>query len=308
MRTVSLFREQLIPARAGKTSPNRGATRKIGAHRRMGGENHVGERSGRLCSGSSPRGRGKLPYPRRARAGPRLIPAWAGKTSGSGSGSAVAGAHPRMGGENFALGAGGLDASGSSPHRRGKRVECGDEPCGRGLIPAWTGKTSRASTWPTAGASHPRVDGENLMRWHVSGPATGLSPRGRGKRTNSHDHKTDWGLIPARAGKTRMPRRTHSRLTAHPRAGGENVRVRRSILSTQGSSPRGRGKLEGSCACFAGLRLIPARAGKTRPRRSSHRSCRAHPRAGGENHAARARSRRTSGSSPRGRGKRRLGL
>ena len=46
-----------------------------------------------------------------------------------------------MGGENPLFVADKLSEAGSSPHGRGKRVECGDEPCGRGLIPAWTGKT-----------------------------------------------------------------------------------------------------------------------------------------------------------------------
>ena len=208
-----------------------------------------------------------------------------------------------MGGENFALGAGGLDASGSSPHGRGKpglscpstlvvgssphgrgkRVECGDEPCGRGLIPAWTGKTSRASTWPTTGASHPRMDGENLMRWRVSGPATGLSPRGRGKQTIEEGDFLVFRLIRARAGKTEQSSGQPHSWPAHPRAGGENDVSACSRSARAGSSPRGRGKrgfvdtnrhVEG---------LIPARAGKTAPCRSPNPANQAHPRAGGEN-------------------------
>ena len=192
-----------------------------------------------------------------------------------------------MGGENFALGAGGLDASGSSPHGRGKpglscpstlvvgssphgrgkRVECGDEPCGRGLIPAWTGKTSRASTWPTTGASHPRMDGENLMRWRVSGPATGLSPRGRGKQTIEEGDFLVFRLIRARAGKTEQSSGQPHSWPAHPRAGGENAASSTPIGTLRGSSPRGRGKLHHAEAPIQQIRLIPARAGKTDFRR-----------------------------------------
>ena len=190
---------------------------------------------------------------------------------------------PRVGGENLGLrfglrhsrgssphgrGKPGLSCPstlvvGSSPHGRGKRVECGDEPCGRGLIPAWTGKTSRASTWPTAGASHPRVDGENLMRWRVSGPATGLSPRGRGKPDFIVTYVWPYRLIPARAGKTPKQRNRCILGRAHPRMGGENVGATSKPRSISVSSPHGRGKPVKRWNAGRIPRLIPARAGKT---------------------------------------------
>ena len=85
--------------------------------------------------------------------------------------------------------------------------------------------------------------------------------------------------------------------------GGENVILSCSLLSTAGSSPRGRGKQRGISSSIRCTRLIPAWAGKTRfPQRRSGVPA-AHPRVGGENFRAAWRSSAVSGSSPRGRGK-----
>ena len=70
-----------------------------------------------------------------------------------------------------------------------------------------------------------------------------------------------------------------------------------------GSSPRGRGKLEGSAAEPQPIRLIPAWAGKTRFILEHSRIMAAHPRVGGENLSDHAMLNQHLGSSPRGRGK-----
>ena len=131
----------------------------------------------------------------------------------------------------------------------------------------------------------------------------GSSPRGRGKRQAHGLRDADEGLIPAWAGKTMPPRSLRPPARAHPRVGGENQTRWFVSPSPLGSSPRGRGK-RGETLAGAGLiGLIPAWAGKTRPRREGSSGPRAHPRVGGEN-AARVEARSGSaGSSPRGRGK-----
>ena len=95
------FCDGLIPAHAGKTCRLRVAWLTVWAHPRACGENVVCK-FGETCSkGSSPRMRGK---PREALAcsfGGRLIPAHAGKTSGTLVDSNVGPAHPRACGENF---------------------------------------------------------------------------------------------------------------------------------------------------------------------------------------------------------------
>ena len=141
------------------------------------------------------------------------------------------------------------------------------------------------------------------MRWRVSGPATGSSPRGRGKRVAPPTPTVSPGLIPARAGKTSPLGPSRTAPTAHPRAGGENIRWWSWTRTASGSSPRGRGKPSISVFWVPLYGLIPARAGKTYPRNSGHRRSRAHPRAGGENKLAMNVSHSSQGSSPRGRGK-----
>ena len=53
------------------------------------------------------------------------------------------------------------------------------------------------------------------------------------------------GLIPAWAGKTWSPRVATTGTWAHPRVGGENCTYSHRVATPVGSSPRGRGKLDG---------------------------------------------------------------
>ena len=133
---------------------------------------------------------------------------------------------------------------------------------------------------------------------------SGSSPRGRGKLNLETVTDESVGLIPARAGKTQHLSTQVACAWAHPRAGGENERDRIFDRGDNGSSPRGRGKLVRVQIPHGSFRLIPARAGKTDPRRRSHTMRRAHPRAGGENCLIGVIAAMFAGSSPRGRGKR----
>ena len=131
----------LIPARAGKTDeePRRGGAQR--AHPRSRGENvPVWFRavSGR---GSSPLARGKLASCSFVSTRPRLIPAHAGKTSGSNGRCAPPRAHPRSRGENSGRGVWLLLITGSSPLTRGKLVGHDLVVSLVGLIPAHAGKT-----------------------------------------------------------------------------------------------------------------------------------------------------------------------
>ena len=136
-----LTRPRLIPAWAGKTSEAIRRSCLIWAHPRVGGENRALRHMWRPSQGSSPRGRGKRSGRARSWLAGRLIPAWAGKTTGSPPGSKTQAAHPRVGGENRAgvvLRAAGF---GSSPRGRGKRITGGRFFRPGRLIPAWAGKT-----------------------------------------------------------------------------------------------------------------------------------------------------------------------
>ena len=194
-------------------------------------------------------------------------------------------------------------ASGSSPRGRGKLALSARQLYAQRLIPARAGKTGSGGGSTRRSTAHPRAGGENDQGAPDHGWPVGSSPRGRGKPGSAMRPVMVAGLIPARAGKTR--RRLCLRLSprAHPRAGGENGGVVEAGAGGGGSSPRGRGKPSRIPVMAVSCRLIPARAGKTRPCSSSTRARRAHPRAGGENLLFGAKSGPQRGSSPRGRGK-----
>ena len=151
--------------------------------------------------------------------------------------------------------------------------------------------------------AHPRVGGENVVATSGMAWAIGSSPRGRGKRDVEVAHAELVGLIPARAGKTTRRFSPGPPGAAHPRVGGENACRMSTFRSEGGSSPRGRGKRQVEPDRCAWRRLIPAWAGKTRLHRPTGRSCRAHPRVGGENYKQIDMDEARAGSSPRGRGK-----
>ena len=192
---------------------------------------------------------------------------------------------------------------GSSPRGRGKQHARRVDREAPGLIPAWAGKTSEFTRMTRRGRAHPRVGGENYPTEESSGTASGSSPRGRGKLLDGVDDDAGPGLIPAWAGKTTPPRSPRPPARAHPRVGGENIVDRIKPALTDGSSPRGRGKLALTSHAERSAGLIPAWAGKTSSVQAAAPPMRAHPRVGGEN-ASRPRFFRIShGSSPRGRGK-----
>ena len=179
------FRTRLIPARAGKTTPDASRSFSYQAHPRAGGEN-FGELAGEFAaSGSSPRGRGKRTPRTAALDKARLIPARAGKTTRGRRRRWPCPAHPRAGGENSPRFFPPRTPRGSSPRGRGKLA--GHQAChasGR-LIPARAGKTSWSRSAGPGASAHPRAGGENTDPRIASGLEAGSSPRGRGKRAKA---------------------------------------------------------------------------------------------------------------------------
>ena len=129
----------------------------------------------------------------------------------------------------------------------------------------------------------------------------------RGKPRYTSDAAARTGLIPARAGKTRAADGRRRSAGAHPRACGENLCTQHVTHYVNGSSPRVRGKRPWTAPYILLARLIPARAGKTKPGARRRESRPAHPRACGENLELCGLGNRSEGSSPRVRGKPRAG-
>ena len=155
--------------------------------------------------------------------GVRLIPACAGKTPTLTVCSVSQRAHPRVCGENEALGCC-LDwERGSSPRVRGKLTREAVRREGRRLIPACAGKTTKPTLLLLTRRAHPRVCGENREIVPCCTPSAGSSPRVRGKPFLEIKVKPMSGLIPACAGKTRSRACQPACTGAHPRVCGENL-------------------------------------------------------------------------------------
>ena len=110
-------------------------------------------------------------------------------------------------------------------------------------------------------------------------------------------------LIPACAGKTRIPFLSSTAARAHPRVCGENQVNDFNTGEPAGSSPRVRGKPAVIKERIRAKRLIPACAGKTIVIAVRVFEGRAHPRVCGENILTFGDLPKAEGSSPRVRGK-----
>ena len=174
-----------------------------------------------------------------------LIPAHAGKTTLYPAARPAGRAHPRSRGENVRTGRRRPSAWGSSPLTRGKPI--------------------MAKSKIEIPVAHPRSRGENQDEDAHHRFSHGSSPLTRGKRRWRRRATCVIGLIPAHAGKTACISCARCRSWAHPRSRGENEATRRRRSWGLGSSPLTRGKLLVAGNLAAGVRLIPAHAGKTWP-------------------------------------------
>ena len=253
----------LIPARAGSTRVCRASWCRAWAHPRSRGEHVHGDVLVAVDPGSSPLARGAR-HRRRAQQGEGgLIPARAGSTGTTRSGSSSRWAHPRSRGEHA------LDRSthwapyGSSPLARGahRRARPARQP--RGLIPARAGSTGLQVHDQGPSGAHPRSRGEHAFEGGAFGCGAGSSPLARGAPHPEHARRCDERLIPARAGSTRHRTRCPGGPRAHPRSRGEHKPGTPEFAHRLGSSPLARGARSraGSSPGCGGL--IPARAGST---------------------------------------------
>ena len=137
-------------------------------------------------------------------------------------------------------------------------------------------------------------------------PATvvlkGSSPLARGLRFQEHLSDGVAGIIPARAGFTTLVKDSWDQYKDHPRSRGVYMEQQTSLSHLAGSSPLARGLRGVRRARQRYRRIIPARAGFTRPGVGPRGHRADHPRSRGV-YSWRARhARRSSGSSPLARG------
>ena len=257
-----LLGQGLIPAHAGKTPPSSLEASLHGAHPRSRGENAYKAYNLARRRGSSPLTRGKREHGPAWVAGVGLIPAHAGKTRVTMSGSSLRGAHPRSRGENSKSLWSMLRIHGSSPLTRGKSRGAGLGYTGPGLIPAHAGKIRTRRGSRLRSEAHPRSRGENRAEIAAIQTRAGSSPLTRGKCEGGRGLGDGERLIPAHAGKIRTAIRSRRSIPAHPRSRGENAWSAHSFRNVSGSSPLTRGKSITGGWCNDAAGLIPAHAGK----------------------------------------------
>ena len=239
---VRFLADGLIPAGAGSTNTAAWRITVPEAHPRRRGEHSTTFAPVRIPAGSSPQARGA------PRGSPCRTPARS--------------AHPRRRGEHVDTATGRAIASGSSPQARGARMV--RVPC------------------PPHSGAHPRRRGEHS--WFTSSPCSlpGSSPQARGALTRRHWTGTRPGLIPAGAGSTSHPQRSHGPARAHPRRRGEHMNGGGNLPARPGSSPQARGAQRCRALCAGRVGLIPAGAGSTTHSRRRGSISAAHPRRRGE--------------------------
>ena len=130
----------------------------------------------------------------------------------------------------------------------------------------------------------------------------GSSPLARGLHVHDTQQRERLGIIPARAGFTRMGAAKGTAWGDHPRSRGVYCVVTILSMSLDGSSPLARGLLPGIPAGGLRIRIIPARAGFTPPRSQPSRRWTDHPRSRGVYDNKTSMTARGIGSSPLARG------
>ena len=255
----------IIPARAGFTRLASSPAGRPGDHPRSRGVYCSRSRGDAPDRGSSPLARGllreRLGLPMKygiipARAGftpPRPKPIWR-RTD-----------HPRSRGGYDESRLGGPHPLGSSPLARGLLGPLGPADISYGIIPARAGFTRSGTRRLVGPTDHPRSRGVYCCHQSAWTARPGSSPLARGLLANPRlPAPTEW-IIPARAGFTPRARRGGPPAADHPRSRGVYLAKMAGLNVNSGSSPLARGSpVAGKPREIVG-RIIPARAGFTRP-------------------------------------------
>ena len=191
---------------------------------------------------------------------------------------------------------------GSSPLARGLLAPVLSTILLRGIIPARAGFTRRTARRSGCSRDHPRSRGVyTALAWRAIW-FRGSSPLARGLRQDVVDVVVQPGIIPARAGFTGARRARPPPPADHPRSRGVYQIDALGEVDRLGSSPLARGLHKGKGPTVGRARIIPARAGFTRPFARASRNSQDHPRSRGVYGRGRATVQVRKGSSPLARG------
>ena len=232
---------RIIPAYAGSTSRGPDTKSRSPDHPRIRGEHLADDVRFNVDGGSSPHTRGAPGRRRQVQRGRGIIPAYAGSTCRSVSGTKTLTDHPRIRGEHDMVPLSVHFFLGSSPHTRGAPDRGPHESIRDGIIPAYAGSTAATPAAAPPAPNHPRIRGEHVEGAVSSSGGVGSSPHTRGAHTVADPDPQGRRIIPAYAGSTRRYRRSGALTTDHPRIRGEHILMHLLMASTRGSSPHTRG-------------------------------------------------------------------
>ena len=190
--------------------------------------------------------------------------------------------YPRAGGGTSGCSLALSEKWGLSPRGRGHPRMINPGTSAPGTIPARAGEPLGHSICITLVGDYPRAGGGTIEPAHSPSPGWGLSPRGRGNRTDPRRAAPAGRTIPARAG--------------------EPVGEAGFGRGARGLSPRGRGNPLNPLLEILESGTIPARAGEPRNRDGPGHQYRDYPRAGGGTSPGYCRITPRPALSPRGRG------
>ena len=193
----------------------------------------------------------------------RIIPAYAGSTSGSFATRGSARDHPRIRGEHCQRSSVAPPIWGSSPHTRGAPPARPSESILVRIIPAYAGSTWTRLRSGSGSGDHPRIRGEHPSPQESTPPPGGSSPHTRGALGRRAGLGRRRRIIPAYAGSTWVFFSRVRIVKDHPRIRGEHVGVSALWRIHAGSSPHTRGAPPRRYCLGALAGIIPAYAGST---------------------------------------------
>ena len=294
--------DRIIPARAGFTCSAATSAAAPADHPRSRGVYASEPWKTSRSRGSSPLARGLQDGQVPVLAAQGIIPARAGFTGRRRRSQQRHRDHPRSRGVYVRDSARSESGRGSSPLARGLRDDQLVRRHVPGIIPARAGFTHRRRHPTQDARDHPRSRGVYKALAVIGAFIAGSSPLARGLLPPLGHVGVGPRIIPARAGFTRTRRWIAGSRPDHPRSRGVYLTKRAGVEPRLGSSPLARGLQWQVLSPWAGMRIIPARAGFTASTMSPMKASQDHPRSRGVYSSGPGPTSGRPGSSPLARG------
>ena len=146
---------------------------------------------------------------------------------------------------------------------RGKAIVRTGSGAGRGITPAYAGKSAVLAGEIIISEDHPRVCGEKPPMGKRIALPVGSPPHVRGKVAPFAETALEFGITPACAGKSDAGQKQHCGGKDHPRMCGEKAASAVPFSPMAGSPPHVRGKGRSYMQVDGVPRITPACAGKS---------------------------------------------